>query len=132
MKDLVVLYSRDYPHSKGFRGFKRIDLSTYHNAPAIKGIHALMKSNPKSDPFNVDHRTIRLKIVQDNYTFTEPKLYLDIFVDGYMIGTLYSDYGDFVNTIMSDAVDKVHVLIEDGDDRFISYLFIHIKDELNK
>lgn len=132
MKNLVVLYSRDYPHSKGFRGFKRIDLSTYHNAPAIKGIHALMRSNPKSDPFNVDHRTIRLKVVQDNRTFTTPKLYLDIFVDGNMIGTLYSDYGNFVDTIMSNMVDKVHVRIEDGGDRFISYLFIHTKDEVNK
>ncbi len=91
-----------------------------------------MRSNPKSDPFNVDHRTIRLKVVQDNRTFTTPKLYLDIFVDGNMIGTLYSDYGNFVDTIMSNMVDKVHVRIEDGGDRFISYLFIHIKDEVNK
>lgn len=132
MKNIEVIYKKDYKHSKGFRGFKRIDLSTYGNTLAIKGIQNLMKSNPGDNPFNIGDRTICLKVVRDNYTHTTPIVYLDVYVGGNMIGTLYSDYGNFVNTITSNMVDKVHVRIDDGGDRFISYLFIHIKDEVNK
>lgn len=125
---LDTLYGATYSHSKGFRGFKRIRLTTYGEKLANDGIRKLMKSNPPDDPFNIDNRTIRLEVVRDNSSFTEPQHYLNVYVDGLRIGTSYSCREEYISHIVSGHVDKVHVKIEDDDDRFSSYLFIHIAE----
>lgn len=126
--DFETLYSTTYSHSKNFRGFKRIHLTTYGEKLANDGIKKLIASNPSGDPFNVDSRTIQLDVIRDNITFTEPQYYLNVYVDGLRIGTGYRCREEYISHIVSGHVDKVHVRIDDDDDRFSSYLFIHIAD----
>lgn len=120
-----TVYVGEFPQHSNFRGFKRIYLTTYGNDRALKGIDMLIKANASKEPFDVKGRTIKLQLVKDTVTFTEDAYYLNVYVDGMMVGTGYRC--DYISEIMAGMVDKVYVKIDSGDDRFNSYLFIHIK-----
>lgn len=125
---IETLYNGIYSHSKNFRGFKKIRLTTYDEKIVNDSIRKLISLNPPSDPFNVDGRTIQLEVIRDNATFTEPHYYLNVYVDGLRIGSGYDCREEYITHIISGHIDKVHVSIEDDDDRFCSNLFIHIAD----
>lgn len=114
-----TLLSMTFKHSKGFRGFKRIRLTTYGDKVAQKNIKKLLDAE-------ISDVTLTVKV--DNKNFTEPEYLIDVAVDGLHIGTHYAN-GDNsrIDAVRSGMVDKVHIRLEDGGDRFNSYLFIHIK-----
>lgn len=108
-----------HKQSAGFKGFKRIRLTTYGDEIAQGNIKLLIDQD-------ISEVTLTVKV--DNNNFTEPTRFLDVAADGLHVGTHYP-HGDNKNIdlILSGAVDQVHVRLEDAGDKYIGTLFVHIK-----
>lgn len=127
--DNRIIYDHTYTHSSGFRGFKRIALTTYKDSAVNSGIRALKRLNPNSDPFCANWRNVRLVVGINNTWATTPVRYMDVFVDGCIVGRYFDyDHDDIIDYISSNMIDKVHVEIEDLGEKYRSRLFVHIAE----
>lgn len=116
-----TLLVMNYKHSKGFRGFKRIRLTTYKDNVAQRNIKKLLDQE-------ISEVTLTVKV--DNVTATEPYKLVDVKANGLHVGTHYS-HGDteYVDLILAGSIDAVHLRLEDAGDRYNSTLFVHIKEK---
>ena len=118
VRDYENIITLTYQHSEHFRGFKRIHLSTYGFQPVQDGIRSIIGS-----PIAV----VELQLIRDNASFTEPIRVLKVFADGVHIGTYFENSpNQYLDMLLDNQIDKVHIELEDAGDRYNSKLFVHI------
>ena len=108
-KSAPDIWSCTVPHTKGFRGFKRLRLATYADRDSEIGCKRIAKL-----PFF------------DQVRFVEIPGYdgINVFVDDFKAGTVWAhSWPDYYKAIRSEKVAKVHLMVENGP-----YLFLSFKD----
>ena len=107
-----LIWSKTFPQSGTFRGYRRIRLSRYYHEEIDATITAL-------PDFNFKGRTIRLDCVlfdpsrADGYR-------IDVFIDNGLIGSVWQSDGEQYSMLTEYEYDKAYLLVENGT----VYLFV--------
>ena len=92
------------PHTKNFRGFKRIKLATYNDPYAEAGIKFVKGSDIKEVSF-------------EEYIYEDTSPLMRVYADGNQIGTIWSNsWAEYYGKIKSGQCSKASVKFEDSGD----------------
>lgn len=112
-----LLWSKTFPQSGTFRGYRRIKLSTY-NREGVSDTLAYFKENGN----NFKGRTIRLDHVMATDVYTDgPAYFINVYVDNMPIGSVFGTNEEKYPMLTEYEYDKAHIRVEDGS----VYLFVH-------
>jgi hypothetical protein len=112
------LWTKTFPQSGSFKGFRRIKLTTY-GEDLVQDTLAYFAQNG----YNFKGCTIKLESLSITGTFTDRLLrVVNVFVDGKRIGCVYDNDAQRYALLANSEYDKVHLRVEDGE----VYLFVHI------
>jgi hypothetical protein len=127
-KQPKVLWSRSYPQSGTFRGYRRIRLSRYFHEQIDKTIAFYKKHG-----YDFKGRTIQLTCTR--FDANRPDgCRIDVYADGKLLGSVWQSDGEQWKLLTENEIDKAHVRIEDKapdvESEYIvtakAYLFVHI------
>ena len=106
-KQPEVLWSRSYPQSGSFRGYRRIRLSRYFHEKIDKSIAYFEKSD-----YSMKGRTIQLTCLQFDKHRPDGHC-IDIFADGLLLGTVWQSDEEQWSMLTEYEYDKVYLKIGD-------------------
>lgn len=127
-KQPEVLWSRSYPQSGSFRGYRRVRLSRYFHEQIDKTIAFYKKHG-----YDFKDRTIQLTCTR--FDATRPDgCRIDVYADAKLLGSVWQSEDEQWKLLTEHEIDKVHVRIEDKapdiQSEYIvtakAFLFIHI------
>lgn len=116
-----ILWSKKFTQSNGFRGYHRVQLSTFKQEGVADTLAYFEK---RGNDFK--GRTIRLDHVEIPDVYTTGSAYaVNVYVDDKPIGTVFGTNEYRYPMVTEHEIDKVHIKVEDGT----VHLFVHYPAE---
>ena len=101
-----LLWSKTFPQSGSFKGFRRIRLGRYY-----EDIDASLQELKKSR-YNMKGRTIRLDNIASTDPYNKYKV-IKVYVDDKLIGNVFESDAQQYSMLTDYEYDKAHVRVED-------------------
>lgn len=116
-----VLWTKKFTQSGTFRGYRRVQLSTFKREGVSETLAYFKERNN-----DFKGRTIRLDHIMVPDIFTDGPAYMvEVYVDDMHIGTVFGTNEHRYPMLTEYEFDKVHIKVEDGT----VYLFVHYPAE---
>jgi len=112
-----LLWSKTFTQSNSFKGFRRVQLTTYKE-PGVEETLAYFKD------LNYDFkgRTIRIDHLTGPEIFEDgPAHFINVYVDNMKIGVVYGTSELRFSMLTEYEFDKAHIKVENG----VVFLFVH-------
>ena len=122
-----LVWSRSFTQSGTFKGYRRIRLSRYRSEEVDATIDGLKRIG-----YDIKGRTIRLDLYESVDPYNKYKE-IRVYVDGYLIGSVFDSDGQQFSMLTDYEYDKVHLRVEDSSpdksyEHIVTakaYLFVH-------
>lgn len=127
----ILVWSKAFTQSGTFKGYRKIRLSRYRSDEVDATINGLKKIK-----YDLKGRTIRLDLMESVDPYNRYKE-IKVFVDGYLIGSVFNSDESSFSMLTDYDYDKVHLRVEDSaPDQFYenivtakAFLFVHYPAE---
>jgi len=120
-----ILSVQTFTHSRGFKGFRRVKLSTY----GLDGVELNHRYLYKKNKFDFDNSAIQLMTVKAT---NETGTCIRVVIEGRFVGNIYKNErnAEIFDNIVDKNIDKVHAHVEYAEDdkgllAYDTYIMVH-------